>query len=100
MLDANKNEVKRFTKEVVGIAYLDHLLVKGDYKCAGQLCYKIFGQNKKLWEEEIFKFARIHQLRSVSAYIPKSLENRLDRQIYEMVLYEYLVFDSQVSYLL
>ncbi|KAI4454815.1 vacuolar protein sorting vps41 [Holotrichia oblita] len=95
ILDANKSEVKRFTKEVVGIAYLDHLLEKGDYKSAGQLCYKIFGQNKKLWEEEIFKFATVHQLRAVSAYIPQSPENRLDKHIYEMVLYEYLVLDSQ-----
>lgn len=88
--------MKRFTKEAVGISYLDHLLLKGDYKNAGQLCYKIFGQNKKLWEEEIFKFASVHQLRAVSPYIPQSPENRLDPQIYEMVLYEYLVLDAQV----
>lgn len=49
--------------ESVGIAYLDHLLTRRMYDIAGKLCMKVFGKNKALWEEEIFKFATVHQLR-------------------------------------
>ncbi len=48
---------------------------------------------QKLWEEEVYKFAKVHQLRTISAYLPRG-DVTLDPHIYEMVLYEYLKFDS------
>ncbi|XP_017786733.1 PREDICTED: vacuolar protein sorting-associated protein 41 homolog [Nicrophorus vespilloides] len=92
--NANTRENKKYTIENVGIAYLDYLLSRKLYDTAGKLCFKIFGKNKGMWEEEIFKFATVHQLRSVSPYIPQSLDCKLDKHIYEMVLYEYLKMDS------
>ena len=41
---------------------------------------------------QVYKFARVHQLRSISAYLPRG-EVTLDPLIYEMVLYEYLKMD-------
>lgn len=35
--------------------------------------------------------------RSISPYLPRTLETKLDPQIYEMVLYEYLKYDPQVN---
>lgn len=78
----------------VGKKFLDHLLLMEKYVEAGQLTAKLFGNNKKLWQEEIFKFAQVHQLRQVSAYIPRS-EVTLDPYIYEMVLYEYLKLEPE-----
>ncbi|XP_022905494.1 vacuolar protein sorting-associated protein 41 homolog [Onthophagus taurus] len=95
VLQSKKGEMKKYTKESVGIAYLDFLIQKYKFDEAGELCFRIFGDNKKLWEEEIFKFAQSHHLRSISRFIPVSKENRLSPQIYEMVLYEYLVLDSK-----
>lgn len=88
-------EVHKFTLETVGIAYLDHLLNRGLYDMAGKLCLKIFGRKKTLWEDQIYKFATVNQLRSVSPYLPRTLECKLEPHIYEMVLYEYLKMDSQ-----
>ncbi|KAF5292644.1 hypothetical protein FQR65_LT11196 [Abscondita terminalis] len=85
----------QYTLESVGIAYLDHLLGKGLYDQAGKLCLTIFGHKKEIWEEQLFKFAMVHQLRSVSPYVPNSAECTLDPHMYEMILYEYLKFDSE-----
>ncbi|XP_014223036.1 vacuolar protein sorting-associated protein 41 homolog isoform X1 [Trichogramma pretiosum] len=76
----------------VGRIYLDHLLNCKKYDAAGKLCLTILGQNKKLWEEEVYKFAKVHQLRTISAYLPRG-DVTLDSHIYEMVLYEYLKLD-------
>ncbi|XP_019888291.2 vacuolar protein sorting-associated protein 41 homolog isoform X1 [Ooceraea biroi] len=82
-------DCKRHTMLNVGRIYLDHLLACEQYDEAGKLCLKILGRDKKLWEEEVYKFARVHQLRSISSYLPRG-DVTLDPLIYEMVLYEYL----------
>lgn len=40
----------------------------------------------------MYKFARIHQLKAISSYLPIG-DYKLDKQVYEMVLYEYLKTD-------
>ena len=84
----------RFTSLQVGQAYLNYLLEQKEFQQAGQLCQKILGTERRLWEEEVFKFARIHQLRAVSPYLPRG-DYRLDATIYEMVLYEFLKLDAK-----
>ena len=44
----------------------------------------------------MFKFANIQQLRAISKYLPRG-DFRLDAPIYEMVMYEFLITDAQVS---
>ncbi|KAK0175633.1 hypothetical protein PV327_009369 [Microctonus hyperodae] len=85
-------DCKRHSLIYVGRVYLDHLLACGKYDDAGKLCLKVLGRDKKLWEEEVYKFARVHQLRSISSYLPRG-DVTLDPLIYEMVLYEYLKID-------
>ncbi|XP_030754784.1 vacuolar protein sorting-associated protein 41 homolog [Sitophilus oryzae] len=87
--------IHRHTIQSVGTDYLDHLLSRGMYDTAGQLGLKIFGRNPSLWEDQIYKFASVHQLRSVSPYIPKTLDSKLNPHIYEMILYEYLKLDGE-----
>lgn len=90
-LEAVKDSQK-YTVLEVGRSYIDYLLSKEEYDKAGELCLKILGKDKKLWEEEVYKFARIHQLKAISSYLPIG-DYKLDKQVYEMVLYEYLKTD-------
>ncbi|KAG5873450.1 hypothetical protein JTB14_007217 [Gonioctena quinquepunctata] len=87
--------IRRHTIQSVGVDFLDYLLSRGMYESAGRLGLKIFGKNPALWEDQIYKFASVHQLRSVSQYIPHTLESKLNPHIYEMILYEYLKLNSQ-----
>ncbi|KMY91482.1 vacuolar protein sorting-associated protein 41 homolog isoform X6 [Drosophila simulans] len=73
--------------------YVNHLLALKKYDDAAKLCLRMLGNDKVLWEEEVFKFVKCQQLRSVSAYLPTSDECKLDPHVYEMVLYEFLKFD-------
>lgn len=91
----NERNCEKFSLETVGIAYLDYLLARGEYEQAAQLCFKIFGRKKSLWEDQIYKFAPVNQLRAVSRYIPQTLEYKLESHIYEMILYEYLKMDAK-----
>lgn len=56
-------DIRKHTVQSVGIEYLDFLLGKEMYDEAGRLGLKIFGKNPSLWEDQIYKFARVHQLR-------------------------------------
>ncbi|XP_052856040.1 vacuolar protein sorting-associated protein 41 homolog isoform X3 [Drosophila gunungcola] len=73
--------------------YINHLLTLKQYEEAAKLCLRVLGNNKSLWEEEVFKFVKCQQLRSVSPYLPTSDDCKLDPHVYEMVLYEFLKFD-------
>ncbi|CAH1107551.1 unnamed protein product [Psylliodes chrysocephalus] len=95
LMQNSTRDIQRHTVQSVGIDYLDHLLSRGMYDNAGRLGLRIFGQNPALWEDQIYKFASVHQLRSVSPYIPRTLESKLNPHIYEMILYEYLKLEAQ-----
>lgn len=85
----------KFTKIQVTRLYVDHLLSQQRYEEAAKLCLRVFENNKDLWEEEVYKFVKVKQLRSVSQYLPRTDECKLNPQVYEMVLYEYLKLDRQ-----
>lgn len=74
---------------------VDHLIKQGKFDEAAKLCCRVLGTNKDLWEEQFYKFVPCKQLRSVSSYLPRTDECKLDPQVYEMVLYEYLTTDSK-----
>ncbi|KAJ8982241.1 hypothetical protein NQ317_013543 [Molorchus minor] len=96
LMQNDGRNIIRHTVQSVGVDYLDYLLRMGQYDAAGRLGLEIFGKNPNLWEDQIYKFASVHQLRSVSPYIPDTLESKLNPHIYEMILYEYLKLNSQV----
>lgn len=81
------------TKIEVTRLYVDNLLSKERYDDAAKLCLRVFEDNKDLWEEEVYKFVKVKQLRSVSQYLPRTNDCKLNPQVYEMVLYEYLNLD-------
>uniref|UniRef100_A0A1A9UWU8 Vacuolar protein sorting-associated protein 41 homolog n=1 Tax=Glossina austeni TaxID=7395 RepID=A0A1A9UWU8_GLOAU len=73
--------------------YINHLINQKEYEAAAKICLRVLGNNKNLWEEEVFKFVKPQQLRAVSAYLPTTDDCKLDPHVYEMVLYEYLKYD-------
>ncbi|XP_044763027.1 vacuolar protein sorting-associated protein 41 homolog [Coccinella septempunctata] len=95
LIKSDGRGVRRYNLENVGVQYLDYLLANQMCDQAGKLCLKIFQNKSALWEEQIYKFAAKHQLRSVSPYIPRSYNHKLNPHIYEMILYEFLKLDSQ-----
>ncbi|KAL1123338.1 hypothetical protein AAG570_002423 [Ranatra chinensis] len=93
-VDSKNKPLATHSKLTVGTAYIDYLLSIKNYQEAASLCCKIFGDNVRLWEKEVYKFARAHQLRAVRRYLPLT-DNKLPKHIYEMVLYEYLKMEPQ-----
>ena len=85
----------KYTKIEITRLYVDHLLSHEKYDEAAKLCLRVFENNKDLWEEEVYKFVKVKQLRSVSQYLPRTTDCKLNPQVYEMVLYEYLKLDRQ-----
>lgn len=75
--------------------YIDHLLAEKKYEDAAKLCSVTFEGDKELWEEEIYKFVRCKQLKFISAYLPRNVDSKLNPQVYEMVLYDYLKTDRE-----
>lgn len=75
--------------------YVDHLLGQEQYEEAAKLCSRVFENNKELWEEEVYKFVKVKKLRFVSPYLPRSIDSKLNPQVYEMVLYDYLKSDRE-----
>jgi hypothetical protein len=94
--EGNKKGLKRHTVVAVGRLYLDNLLDLCRYDEAGELCVRIFGVNKQLWQEEVFKFADNQQLRAVAPFFPAGEQGlRLEPHIYEMALFELLKTDAE-----
>ena len=83
----------KYTKIEITRLYVDHLLSHEKYDEAAKLCLRVFENSKDLWEEEVYKFVKVKQLRSVSQYLPRTTDCKLNPQVYEMVLYEYLKLD-------
>ncbi|XP_041366904.1 vacuolar protein sorting-associated protein 41 homolog [Gigantopelta aegis] len=93
----HNKELRRHTYEDIGRQYLNYLLEAKCYDEAGRLCIKILGKKKALWEAEVFKFAKIKQLRAIAPYLPRE-DPKLSPAVYEMVLNEFLHTDEQRFY--
>lgn len=83
----------KFSLITVARLNIDHLLKQSKFDEAAKLCLRVLGNNKTLWEEEVYKFLKYKQLRSVSSYLPRTNECKLNPQVYEMVLFEFLKLD-------
>ncbi|PVD30846.1 hypothetical protein C0Q70_10121 [Pomacea canaliculata] len=91
------HELKSHTYEAIGRTYLDFLVHQQKFAEAVKMCVKILGKRKDLWEEEIYKFAKIGQLRAISMCIPLE-DPRLSPAIYEMILNDFLQRDYAQFY--
>uniref|UniRef100_A0A672GL90 Vacuolar protein sorting-associated protein 41 homolog n=1 Tax=Salarias fasciatus TaxID=181472 RepID=A0A672GL90_SALFA len=86
--------IKRHDVQKIGMAYINHLVEKGDYDSAARKCQKVLGKNMELWENEVYRFKTIGQLKAISQYLPRG-DLRLRPAIYEMILHEFLKTDYE-----
>ncbi|GAB6021658.1 Vacuolar protein sorting-associated protein 41 [Chamberlinius hualienensis] len=85
-------DIKLHVVSEIGKAYLNYLIQCGDYKTAASQSSSILGKDRLLWEEQVYKFASIHQLKAICPFLPRG-DIRLSAAIYEMVLNEFLQTD-------
>ncbi|TMS08967.1 Vacuolar protein sorting-associated protein 41-like protein [Larimichthys crocea] len=86
--------IKRHDVQKIGMEYINHLVEKGDYDSAARKCQKVLGKNMELWENEVYRFKTIGQLKAISQYLPRG-DLRLRPAIYEMILHEFLKTDYE-----
>uniref|UniRef100_A0A5F8HDC8 VPS41 subunit of HOPS complex n=1 Tax=Monodelphis domestica TaxID=13616 RepID=A0A5F8HDC8_MONDO len=93
LLEKKKYEVISGTLDI-GLAYISHLVEKGEHDMAARKCQKVLGKNAALWEYEVYKFKEIGQLKAISPYLPRG-DPVLKPLIYEMILHEFLESDYE-----
>ncbi|KAG7231171.1 hypothetical protein INR49_012002 [Caranx melampygus] len=72
--------IKRHDVQKIGMAYINHLVEKGDYDSAARKCQKVLGKNMELWENEVYRFKTIGQLKGFATLIrewPGELYNNM-----------------------
>lgn len=75
--------------------YIDDLLQNNEFEKAARVCWELFdAHNTDDWQELAFKFLDRQNLRSLSLYLPTSDDCKLNPHVYEMVLYEFLKYNS------
>ncbi|XP_042202802.1 vacuolar protein sorting-associated protein 41 homolog isoform X2 [Callorhinchus milii] len=92
--EISQKNIKRHNMLDIGRAYIDYLVEKGDYHGAARKCQKVLGKNMDLWENEVYRFRKMGQLKAISQYLPRG-DLRLRAAIYEMILYEFLESDYE-----
>ncbi|XP_064186870.1 vacuolar protein sorting-associated protein 41 homolog isoform X1 [Anguilla rostrata] len=92
--EISSKNIKRHDVQKIGMAYINHLVEKGDYDAAAKKCQKVLGKNMELWENEVYRFKTIGQLKAISQYLPRG-DLRLRPAIYEMILHEFLKSDFE-----
>ncbi|XP_029445383.1 vacuolar protein sorting-associated protein 41 homolog isoform X1 [Rhinatrema bivittatum] len=92
--EISQKNIKRHKVLDIGLSYITHLVEKGDCDLAARKCQKILGKNMKLWEDEVYRFKKIGQLKAISQYLPRG-DLRLRPAIYEMILDEFLKTDYE-----
>ncbi|KAF4801471.1 Vacuolar protein sorting-associated protein 41 like protein [Turdus rufiventris] len=92
--EISQKTIKKHKILDIGLAYINHLVEKGEYDLAARKCQKILGKNTELWEFEVYKFKEIGQLKAISRYLPRR-DPVLKPLIYEMVLHEFLESDYE-----
>ncbi|KAG5460394.1 MAG: LOW QUALITY PROTEIN: hypothetical protein BJ554DRAFT_7565, partial [Olpidium bornovanus] len=71
-------------------------LRKGEYDRAAALCSKVLSDDARRWEDWVFRFTELRQLKAISPYIPVS-QPQLSSTVYEMVIAYFLSRDYHVS---
>ncbi|KAJ3615411.1 hypothetical protein NHX12_016776, partial [Muraenolepis orangiensis] len=95
LLDKKKYEDALMAAEISFKNIKRHDVQKiGDYDSAARKCQKVLGKNMELWENEVYRFKTIGQLKAISQYLPRG-DLRLRPAIYEMILHEFLKTDYE-----
>lgn len=88
----SSRDLKRHTLQGVGRQYLEQLIERQEFERAAEMCPTVFGADARFWEEQVYRFARLRQLRCLAPVLP---QGGLDPTAYEMVLNEFLQLDPE-----
>lgn len=88
----SSRDLKRYTLQGVGMQYLEQLIQNQQFERAAEMCPTVFGADARFWEELVYRFACLRQLRSLAHVLP---QGGLDPTAYEMVLNEFLQLDPE-----
>ncbi|KAF7728592.1 Vacuolar protein sorting-associated protein 41 [Apophysomyces ossiformis] len=87
---------KRFDVHDIGQTYLDWLVKEKQFDEAAKECKHVLANNKPLWEDWVFKFTEMGELKAIAPYIPMK-DPQLSSTVYEIVLAWFLKSDQQAS---
>ncbi|GAA5814860.1 hypothetical protein MFLAVUS_008363 [Mucor flavus] len=83
---------KKFNQDEIGQTYLDWLIAEKRYEEAAKNCPDVLNSDKKLWEDWVFRFTELGELRAVAPYIPIK-DPQLSSTVYEIALAWFLKSD-------
>ncbi|CEG80905.1 hypothetical protein RMATCC62417_15168 [Rhizopus microsporus] len=68
---------KRFSVDEIGQTYLNWLISENKYQEAGQECRSILGHDKAKWEDWVFKFVELGELKAIAPQGPSAEQHGL-----------------------
>ncbi|KRX47109.1 Vacuolar protein sorting-associated protein 41 -like protein [Trichinella murrelli] len=91
----HETNLTKYSSLLVGRQYLEHLLVKGRFENAAQICITVCGRRKDLWEYYVTRFEQVNQLSYLIGVLPTH-DPQLEPECYQSVLLELLGKDASL----
>ncbi|KAI7847520.1 hypothetical protein BDC45DRAFT_525781 [Circinella umbellata] len=85
---------RRFDVGEIGQTYLNWLVEHKDYEDAAKNCSGVLGNDRTMWEDWVFRFVELGELKAIAPYIPVK-DPQLSSTLYEIVLAWFLKSDHQ-----
>ncbi|KAI9281912.1 hypothetical protein BY458DRAFT_468772 [Sporodiniella umbellata] len=95
-LEAARNSTvpsKRFSVNEIGQSYLHWLIKEKQFDQAAHECKTILEHDKSLWEDWVFRFVELGELKAIAPYIPIK-DPQLSSTVYEIALVWFLKSDQ------
>lgn len=83
---------KKFNEDEIGQIYLNWLMKEKRFEDAAKECGGILKNDKMLWEDWVFKFTELGELKAIAPYIPIK-DPQLSSTVYEIALAWFLKSD-------
>ncbi|KRY66007.1 Vacuolar protein sorting-associated protein 41 -like protein [Trichinella pseudospiralis] len=91
----HETNLTKYSSLLVGRQYLEHLLLKGRFENAAQICITVCGRRKDLWEYYVTRFEQVNQLSYLIGVLPTH-DPQLEPECYQSVLLELLGKDASL----
>lgn len=79
------NTTKKFNEDEIGQTYLNWLITEKRFDEAAQECPSILKHDQTLWEDWVFKFTELGELKAIAPFIPIK-DPQLSTTVYEIAL--------------
>ncbi|KAI8088964.1 uncharacterized protein BX664DRAFT_263200 [Halteromyces radiatus] len=89
------SSISRFNVYDIGETYLNWLIKERQFETAAKECRNVLGKDKSLWEDWVFRFIEMSELKAIAPYIPTK-DPQLGSTLYEIVLAWYMKTDQKV----